>query len=257
MTFSSPTRWRGTTRRNSSPTSLPGILRSNTSAANRSACEFLAVRPFSRPAIRPPGFITDANSRVNIRSSRSLLSAPNAGNYVPSKRVRCKNFSSRITTNQIMPLSPARRAAFDILRRVEDEGAYASSLLATQDGRLRDDDRALCHELVLGVLRPQLWLDCVLEHFAKRPLEKIDLPVRLSLRIGLYQLRFLSRIPASAAVNESVKLVRAAGMASAASLANAILRRATRGPDYDPAQLIVDPLEKLAIEPSHPAWLID
>jgi len=75
-----------------------------------------------------------------------------------------------------MPLSPARRAAFDILRRVEDESAYASSLLATLDERLRDDDRALCHELVLGVLRRQLWLDCVLEHFAKRRLEKSIYP---------------------------------------------------------------------------------
>ena len=74
----------------------------------------------------------------------------------------------------------------------------------------------------------QLYGDCVLEHFAKRRLEKVDLPVRLSLRIGLYQLRFLSRIPPSAAVNESVNLVRAAGLRSAASFTNAILRRAAR-----------------------------
>ena len=156
-----------------------------------------------------------------------------------------------------MPLSPARRAAFDILRRVEDESAYASSLLATLDERLRDDDRALCHELVLGVLRRQLWLDCVLEHFAKRPLEKIDLPVRLSLRIGLYQLRYLSRIPASAAVNESVNLVRGAGLTSAAGFTNAVLRRAAREPNYDPTENVSDPIEKLAIETSHPSWLIE
>ncbi|HXM48529.1 MAG TPA: 16S rRNA (cytosine(967)-C(5))-methyltransferase RsmB [Pyrinomonadaceae bacterium] len=156
-----------------------------------------------------------------------------------------------------MPLSPARRAAFDILRRVEGEGAYASSLLATLDERLRDDDRALCHELVLGVLRRQLWLDCVLEHFAQRRLEKIDLPVRLSLRIGLYQLRYLSRIPAAAAVNESVNLVRAAGLSSAAGFTNAILRRAAREANYDPAKNVSDPIEKLAIETSHPSWLIE
>ncbi len=156
-----------------------------------------------------------------------------------------------------MPLSPARRAAFQILRRVEDEQAYASSLLSTVDERLQGADRALCHELVLGVLRRQLWLDRVLEHFAKRRLEKVDLAVKLSLRIGLYQLRFLSRIPPSAAVNESVNLVRAAGVRSASGFTNAILRRASREANYDPTRNVSDPIEKLAIETSHPAWLIE
>src|SRR6266508_2619249 len=156
-----------------------------------------------------------------------------------------------------MPLSPARRAAFDILRRVESEGAYASSLLAVADERLRDADRALCYELVLGVLRHQSWLDCVLEHFANRRMEAVDLPVRLALRLGLYQLRLLSRIPPSAAVNESVNLVRAAGLRSAASFVNAVLRRATREPDYDPAATIDDELKKAAVETSHPHWLVE
>src|SRR5258708_101421 len=156
-----------------------------------------------------------------------------------------------------MSLSPARRAAFEILRRVEDEHAYASSLLSTVDKELRGADRALCHEIVLGVLRRQLWLDRVLEHFAKRRLERVDLPVRLSLRIGLYQLRFLSRIPPSAAVNESVSLVRAAGLRSAASFTNAILRRAARDAQYDPTENVSDPIEKLSISTSHPPWLIE
>ena len=156
-----------------------------------------------------------------------------------------------------MPLSPARRAAFDILRRVESEGAYASSLLAVADERLRADDRALCYELVLGVLRRQSWLDCVLEHFANRRMEAVDLPIRLALRLGLYQLRFLSRIPPSAAVNESVSLVRAAGLKSAAGFANAVLRRATREPDYDPMASVSDPVTKLVIETSHPQWVIE
>jgi len=155
-----------------------------------------------------------------------------------------------------MPLSPARRAAFEILRRVEDDGAYASLLLATTDERLQGSDRGLCHELVLGVLRRQLWLDRALEHFASRRLESVDLPVRLALRLGLYQLRFLSRIPPSAAVNESVNLVRAAGLRSAGSFTNAVLRRATREPDYDPAKGISDPVERMAVETSHPGWLI-
>ena len=156
-----------------------------------------------------------------------------------------------------MTISPARRAAFQILRRVELEGAYASVLLASLDPEMREDDRALCHELVLGVLRRQLWLDRAIERFAKRNLAKIDLPVKLALRLGLYQLCFLSRIPPSAAVNESVSLVRAAGLRSAATFANAVLRHATRAPDYDPASAAEGAAEKLAIETSHPLWLIE
>lgn len=136
------------------------------------------------------------------------------------------------------------------------EDAYASSLLVAMAEELRPDDRALCHELVLGVLRRRLWLDTALQHFANRRIESLDLPVRVSLRMGLYQLRFLGRIPPSAAVNESVNLVRTARVRSAAGFINAILRRATREPDYDPATDVADPLEKLAIETSHPQWLI-
>jgi 16S rRNA (cytosine967-C5)-methyltransferase len=153
-------------------------------------------------------------------------------------------------------VSPARRAAFDILRRVAD-GAFSSVLLASEEIQLKPVDRALCNELVLGVLRWQLWLDKIVEHFAKRSVESLDLPVRIALRLGLYQLRFLSRIPASAAVNESVNLVRSAKLSSAAAFVNAVLRRAIREADYDPSQQSNHPLDKLAIETSHPRWLIE
>lgn len=155
-----------------------------------------------------------------------------------------------------MPVSPARRAAFEILRRVEEDSAYSSALLAAAGNQLNAKDRALSHELVLGVLRRRLWLDRSIEHFAGRRIEKLDLPVVLALRIGLYQLRFLSRIPPSAAVNESVNLVRTAKLKSAAGFANGVLRQATREPEYDPAANVDDSIEKLSIETSHPEWLI-
>lgn len=156
-------------------------------------------------------------------------------------------------TNQI---SPARRAAFEILREVE-AGAFSSILLAAEEPKLKPVDRALTHELVLGVLRWQFWLDKLIEHFTKRRVESLDLPVRLALRLGLYQLRFLTRVPASAAVNESVNLVRSAKVSSAAAFVNAVLRRAIREAEYDPAAEAANPIEKLAIETSHPAWLIE
>jgi 16S rRNA (cytosine967-C5)-methyltransferase len=106
--------------------------------------------------------------------------------------------------------SPARLLAFEILRRVEEDSAFASVLLASREGELQPNDSGLCHELVMGVLRRRLWLDRLIAHYANRDPERLDLAVRIALRLGLYQLRFLSRVPASAAVNESVKLVRVA-----------------------------------------------
>jgi 16S rRNA (cytosine967-C5)-methyltransferase len=154
-------------------------------------------------------------------------------------------------------VSAARRAAFEVLRRVEEEGAFASALLASADVELRADDRALCYELVLGCLRRQLWLDKLIEHYSKRDAARLDAPVRRALRLGLYQLRFLTRIPQSAAVNESVNLAYEARLRSAANFINAVLRRATREPDYDPATQAATELERIAIATSHPAWLIE
>jgi 16S rRNA (cytosine967-C5)-methyltransferase len=153
-------------------------------------------------------------------------------------------------------VSAARRAASEILRRVEEDGAYASVLLAGTGEDLRADDRALCYELVLGVLRHQLWLDKLIEHYAGRNAASLDAPVRRALRLGLYQLRFLTRIPASAAVNESVNLAHEARLRSAANFINAVLRRATREPDYEPATHAPTELERLAVATSHPAWLV-
>lgn len=153
-------------------------------------------------------------------------------------------------------VSPARLAAFEILQRVAD-GAYASILLAQKEPALEPRDRALCHELVMGVLRWQLWLDRLAEHFTKRPTADLDVAIRLILRLGLYQLRFLSRVPASAIVNESVNLVYRARLRSAGAFVNAVLRRAARELDVDPAQGMADPLERLAVSTSHPAWLIE
>ena len=153
-------------------------------------------------------------------------------------------------------ISPARVAAFKILKQVET-GAFSSILLASDELRLRAADKALCHELVLGVLRWQLRLDKILDHFSKRPIESLDPPVRIALRLGLYQLRHLTRIPSFAAVNESVSLVHVAGLSSATALVNAVLRRSTREPDFNPAAEVSDPLERIAIQTSHPVWLID
>src|SRR5215210_9209167 len=81
-------------------------------------------------------------------------------------------------------VSPARRAAFSILQRVEEKGAYAAVLLAASEDELRAEDRALCYELVLGTLRRQLWLDSLIEHYSGRAVKELDAPVRRALRLG-------------------------------------------------------------------------
>jgi 16S rRNA (cytosine967-C5)-methyltransferase len=155
-------------------------------------------------------------------------------------------------------VSPARRAAFDILRRVEAEGAYASAIISTlPQSNLAREDRALAQEIALGVLRWQRSLDYFIERYSRRPVKRLDLSVLISLRMGLYQLRHLSRIPQSAAVNESVNLVKMARATSAAGMANAVLRNAARHLEDAPGAAIDDAAERTAIEVSHPSWMIE
>lgn len=122
-----------------------------------------------------------------------------------------------------MPVSPARRAAFDVLAKV-DRGGFASDLLAALPPSVDRRDANLATELVLGCLRRQNQLDYLIQLFSGRT-GKLDLEVRIALRLGIYQLRFLDRVPRHAAVNDSVALTRAAKKASASGFVNAVLRK--------------------------------
>jgi len=158
-------------------------------------------------------------------------------------------------------ISPARKIACEVLRRVEAEGAYASDLLhAELGGRVKADDAGLATELVMGVLRWRRLLDFLLERQLKKPVARLDLPVALALRIGLYQLRFLERVPARAAVNESVELVKSARKSSAATLVNAVLRRAANEARVPAATFVAADAaiaERLGILDSHPTWMVE
>jgi 16S rRNA (cytosine967-C5)-methyltransferase len=144
---------------------------------------------------------------------------------------------------------------------VEAEGAYASDLLHAELGaEVRAEDGGLATELVLGVLRWRRLLDFLLERSLKKPAARLDLPVALALRMGLYQLRFLARVPARAAVNESVELVKRARKTSAATLVNAVLRRAageagTPAAEFVPADIAG--AERWGILHSHPTWMVE
>jgi 16S rRNA (cytosine967-C5)-methyltransferase len=160
-----------------------------------------------------------------------------------------------------MPISVARKIAYEALRRVEAEGAYASDVLHAELGAgVRPDDAALATEVTLGVLRWRGLLDFLLERALKKSVSHLDLPVAIALRMGLYQLRSLDRIPARAAVNESVELVKRARKTSAAPLVNAVLRRAVTEAKEPPEKYLpvgMSNAGRLAIVHSHPEWLVE
>ena len=139
----------------------------------------------------------------------------------------------------------ARSVAFDILIRVAG-GAYASELLIDRTARLESRDAGLAAEITLGVLRRQGQLDFLIEHYSGRPIHKVDAEVAIAIRMAIYQMRFLDRIPAYAAVNDSLNLLRGARKLSSIGFANAVLRKVTGDNEV-----------RIPEERGAPAWLLD
>jgi 16S rRNA (cytosine967-C5)-methyltransferase len=144
-------------------------------------------------------------------------------------------------------VSPSRATAFEILRLVE-RGGYAADLLHSRTARLAANDAGLASEIVLGSLRYQGQLDFLIRQLSGRDAARLDPEVRIALRMGIYQMRHLGRIPPHAAVSESVELVKQARKRSAAPLVNAVLRKVDREPVAWPDR---------ATELSHPAWMLE
>ena len=120
--------------------------------------------------------------------------------------------------------SPARTVAFEVLRQVE-RGGYAADLLFTLSTSLDTRDAGLASEIALGVLRFQSQLDYLIELYSGRAAARLDPEVRIALRMGIYQMRYLDRVPAHAAIHESVELIKLARKRSAAGFANAVLHK--------------------------------
>ena len=154
-------------------------------------------------------------------------------------------------------VAPARRVAFDVVRRVFEDGAWADRTLRAASGELDQRDRALAQRLAYGTVQRARTLDHAIETLGRRPVARIDPPVLAALRLGAYQLGYLDGVPRYAAVNESVELVRAAGAGRAVSFANAVLRRVAEGigslleslPESEPAEA--------ALRHSYPDWVAD
>ena len=149
-------------------------------------------------------------------------------------------------------IAAARAAAYEVLRRVFEEGAYADRALRTASAGLDDRDRALARRLAFGSVQRVRTLDHAIETLGKRPVRKLDPPVLAALRLGAYQLGYLEGVPRYAAVNESVELVRRARLERAVPFANAVLRRVGDGIEALLAGLPEGPLKH-----SYPDWIWD
>jgi 16S rRNA (cytosine967-C5)-methyltransferase len=157
-----------------------------------------------------------------------------------------------------MPVSPARAAAFDILLRVERESSYASDLLHSSTyERLSTPDHALATEMVMGVLRWRSRLDADIATASSQPLAKLDVEILIALRLGLYQFRWLDRIPQRAALHESVELVKRARKRSASSFVNAVLRKLSAAAQVPGITEEASSPETLASAFAHPLWLVE
>jgi 16S rRNA (cytosine967-C5)-methyltransferase len=129
-----------------------------------------------------------------------------------------------------MPVSRARRVAYQVLRRVESERGFAADLLrAPAVSALAEADRNLATELTLGTLRRRAELDGWIERLSGKPLSYFDPEVITILRLGVYQIRLLDRVPKPTAVNDAVEMTKAARKSSAAGLVNAVLRKCEPG----------------------------
>ena len=153
-----------------------------------------------------------------------------------------------------MSASPARRAAFETVQRVFEQEAYADRAFPATAAGLEPRERALAQRLAYGTIQRVRTLDHGIEALGRRPVRKLDPPVRTALRLGAYQLGF-SEVAMHAAVNESVELVRDAGLERAVSFANAVMRRLTLG-----LRELVDALpegtpEEAALRHSYPDWV--
>jgi 16S rRNA (cytosine967-C5)-methyltransferase len=153
--------------------------------------------------------------------------------------------------------SPARHVAQRILLRVSEQGAYADRAFAAASAGLDERERAFAQQLAYGTIQRVRTLDHAIEALAGRAVEGLDPPVRAALRLGAYQLAYLDGVPARAAVNESVELVREAGLEKAVGFANAVLRRVADGGRSLVEALPEGSAAEAALKHSYPDWVAE
>ena len=162
-------------------------------------------------------------------------------------------------------IAPARIAAYQILESISSGASDLPTAIASTRASLSDErDRALAAEIAAGVQRHRAALDHLIASFAKRPIDRLDAEVVEILRLSIYQVLYLTRVPASAVVDDAVDLARRAGKRSAAGFVNAVLRSISRSRNALPLPARpADPADRaaalayLSVTLSHPRWLAE
>jgi 16S rRNA (cytosine967-C5)-methyltransferase len=161
-------------------------------------------------------------------------------------------------TLRTVPAGP-RELALEVLQRVEAEGAYSGLVLnaALAEAKLSRPDAGLATELVYGTIQRRNTIDAVLASRVKGWPRKIEPWVRQLLRLSYYQLRWLDRIPAHAAVDEAVRIAKKRGHSGVAGLVNGVLRALLRDGLAAAIPADLPPAERIALAYSHPVWLVE
>jgi 16S rRNA (cytosine967-C5)-methyltransferase len=150
-----------------------------------------------------------------------------------------------------MAVSPARRVAYEVLLRVFEQDAYADRVFRAAATDLDERERAFAQRLAYGAVQRVRTLDHAIDTLGKRPVRKLDPPVRAALRLGAYQIGYTETAP-HAAANESVELVRRARLERAVPFTNAVMRRLTEG-----MRSLLDALPDGALKESYPDWIAE
>ncbi len=150
-----------------------------------------------------------------------------------------------------MAVSAARRTAYEVLLRVFEQDAYADRVFRSAARNLDERERAFAQRLAYGAVQRVRTLDHAIETLGKRPVRKLDPPVRAALRLGAYQLGYTDTAP-HAAANESVELVRRARLERAVPFTNAVMRRLAEG-----IHPLLDSLPDGALKESYPDWIYE
>ncbi|NNE65259.1 MAG: 16S rRNA (cytosine(967)-C(5))-methyltransferase RsmB [Pyrinomonadaceae bacterium] len=152
-----------------------------------------------------------------------------------------------------MRVTPARRSAYKILFEVEHRGGYSTDLLASHADDLEERDRNLSHAIVLGTTRNRIQLDHVIDLFSSKKTGRLDPEILTILRLSVFQLLFLDRVPNHSVINEGVELAKLVRKRSASGFVNAVLRKAST---WDGKLDIEDDLLRAAVETSTPIGLL-
>ncbi len=182
-----------------------------------------------------------------------------AGGRVPKKFAKARPASAGPTREAAAAhakITPARRVAFEVLTAVEATRGHSDDLLRGPGmEELSEPDRNLATALVMGTLRWQIALDAQVRKLLERPGQKLPAEVALVLRMGAFQLLHMDRIPAHAALSESVEMCRAAGHPHATGMVNAILRKVAKLPPA--GSKVFETTAAFAERLGHPAWMVE